>query len=143
MDSISDQRSYTEYSLESIGTRTQVCDRTQIFKTVTFFLQRIIRCGLALYCDLSGLDLKRLFCIRRGDQCTADDNSSPDIQTGQCIEVFHRIGIYNLDGLKKCTIVYHKETKVFGSSVVAYPATNLDFFVIVALSVSVDFSDGC
>ena len=76
MDCVCDQGTYAEYSLEGVSARTQMCDGTQIFQGVAFFLQRVIRSRRTLYSNLYSLDLKRLFCIRGSNQGTLYDDGS-------------------------------------------------------------------
>ena len=70
VDGICDQGTYTEYSLEGVGARTQMGDGTQIFQGVALFLQRIVRSGRAFYRNLSGLNFEWLLCVRGSNQGT-------------------------------------------------------------------------
>ena len=74
MDRVSCQGTYTEHSLESIGTCSQMRDGTQILKAVAFLLKRIIRSGRSLNGYLGRLNLERLLCLRGRNQSTFYDN---------------------------------------------------------------------
>ena len=49
--------------------------------------------------------------------------------------------IYDLQGLKKSTVMQYQETEGLGITVAYYPAANLDLLVQIFLSVSENFSD--
>ena len=129
VDGVCNQGTHAEYGLEGVGSRTQMGDGTHVLQAVTFLLQRIIRCGSALDGDLFCLDLEGLFCFRSRNQSSFDDNGSADVDLGQLLEVCHGVVIYDLQGLKKSTVVQYQETEGFGITVAPYPATDLDFFV--------------
>ena len=96
VDRISDQGTYTEHGLESVGSRTQMGNCTQVFHAVAFFLQRIIRCGSALYADLGCLDLKWLFCLWGCHQSSLYDDGCTYVQFGDLCKVLHGIVVYHL-----------------------------------------------
>ena len=108
---------------------------TQVLQRMTFFLQRIIRCGSALYSYLHCLNLKRLFCLRGSYQRSFYDHSCSYIQFADLCKVLHGIMIYYLQSLKKRTIMKHQETKALGISDTAYPAAYGNFFIEISFSV--------
>ena len=79
MDRVSDQGTHAEYSLEGIGTRAEVRDRTKIFEGVAFFLERVVCAGSTLNGNFCCLDLKRLLCLRCCNESTFYDNGSADV----------------------------------------------------------------
>ena len=79
MDRVSDQGTHTEYSLECIGTRAKVRDRTKIFEGVAFFLERVVCAGSPLNGNFCCLDLKRLLCLRCCHKSTFNDDGSADV----------------------------------------------------------------
>ena len=79
VDRVGDQGTHTEYSLEGVGTRTKVRDRTKVFEGVTLFLERVIRAGSAFNDNFCRLDLERLLCLRCCNESTFYDNGSADI----------------------------------------------------------------
>ena len=107
VDRISGQRTNSEYCLEGISSRTEMCDTSQIFKAVTFFLKWVIRCGSSFYHNFVCLDLKWLFCFRCRDQRTGNDNGCSYIQFGNLCKVFHFIVVYDLQCLKESTVMQH------------------------------------
>ena len=79
VDRVGDQGTHTEYSLEGVGTRTKVRDRTKVFEGVTLFLERVIRAGSAFNNNLCRLDLERLLCLRCCNESTFYDDGSADV----------------------------------------------------------------
>ena len=77
MDRIGAEGTNTEYCLEGVGSRTQMGNGTKVFHGVAFFLQRVIRCGNALYGNFCRLNLKRLFCPRGSNEGTFYDDAAP------------------------------------------------------------------
>ena len=67
MDCIGNQGAYTEHRLEGIRPCPQMGHGPQIFKAVTFRLNRIIRRGSTFHINTVRLNLKRLFCLRCRD----------------------------------------------------------------------------
>ena len=111
MNRIRCQRTHTEYSLKCIRSRTQMRNRSQILKRMTFLLQRIIRSRRSLDLHFIRLNLKRLFCLRSSDKRSFHNNRSSDIQFRNFRKVLHLIMIYNLKRLKIRTVIYYNETK--------------------------------
>ena len=114
MDRIGAEGTNTEDCLEGVGSRTQMGNGTKVFHGVAFFLQRVIRCGNALYGNFCRLNLKRLFCLRGSNEST-----------------------------KIASVVQNDETKGFGITYAAHPAAYGYFFVQVCFPVFINLSDGC
>ena len=76
MDRVSDQGTHTEYSLECICTCAEMRNRTKIFESVAFFLERVVCAGSTLNGNFCCLDLKRLLCLRSRNESTFYDNGS-------------------------------------------------------------------
>mgnify|MGYP000790738361 CR=1 FL=1 len=143
MDRICAEGTNTEDCLEGVGSRTQMRNRTKVFHGVAFFLQRIIRCGNALYGNFCRLNLKRLFCLRGSNEDTFYDDGCADVHFGNLSEVFHLIVVYDLQGFEIASVVQNDETKGFGITYAAHPAAYGYFFVQVCFPVFINLSDGC
>ena len=116
---------------------------TQVFHAVAFFLQRIIRCGSALYADLGCLDLKWLFCLWGCHQSSLYDDGCTYVQFGDLCKILHSIMINNLKGLKKSTIMKHNKSKCLGITYTSDPATYSNLFIQILLSVFINFFYCC
>ena len=143
MDRIGAEGTNTEYCLEGVGSRTQMGNGTKVFHGVAFFLQRVIRCGNALYGNFCRLNLKRLFCLRGSNEGTFYDDGCADVHFGNLSEVFHLIVVYDLQGFEIASVVQNDETKGFGITYAAHPAAYGYFFVQVCFPVFINLSDGC
>ena len=135
MNRIRCQRTHTEYSLKCIRSRTQMRNRSQILKRMTFLLQRIIRSRRSLDLHFIRLNLKRLFCLRSSDKRSFHNNRSSDVQFRNFRKVLHLIMIYNLKRLKIRTVIYYNETKCLWISETANPASYRYFFAKIWFSV--------
>ena len=123
MNRISDQGTNSEHCLERIGSGTQMCNGTQIFKAVTLLLQRVIRSACTFHYNLVCLHLKGLFCTGRLYNRTCYNDSCSDADFGNiCIIIQLVRCVYNLQRLKKGTVIYNQESKIFGIPVASYPA---------------------
>ena len=59
------------------------------------------------------LDLKRLFCLRCRHQCSFYDHGCSDIQSWQIsCKILHVVMIYDLQGLKKSTVMQYQEIQM-------------------------------
>ena len=143
MDRIGAEGTNTEDCLEGVGSRTQMGNGTKVFHGVAFFLQRVIRCGNALYGNFCCLNLKRLFCLRGSNEDTFYDDGCADVHFGNLSEVFHLIVVYDLQGFEIASVVQNDETKGFGITYAAHPAAYGYFFVQVYFPVFINLSDGC
>ena len=97
MNRISDQGTNSEHCLERIGSGTQMCNGTQIFKAVTLLLQRVIRSACTFHYNLVCLHLKGLFCTGRLYNRTCYNDSCSDADFGNiCIIIQLVRCVYNL-----------------------------------------------
>ena len=140
MYSVSCQGAYAEYGLECIGSGTEMGDRPQVFKGMAFLLKRVIGRGRTLNQDLRSLDFKRLFCFRRGDQLTFDDDGSPYIQLGYIGKVLQCIMINYLQCFNIESVDDDYKTNGFLSSDYSYPAAKRNFFIDISFSGTVNLS---
>ena len=137
MDRVSDQRAHTEHRAEHIGPRTQIADLPEKFHRVALRLQRIIRCGSALYAHLFRFDLKRLLGVRRQDHFARNGQRGTDIGLRDLFVIREeRFFVYDLYGLKERTVVQFDKAEFVGVSVVSDPAFDQDFLSRVSFGVS-------
>ena len=143
MDRIGAEGTNTEYCLEGVGSRTQMGNGTKVFHGVAFFLQRVIRCGNALYGNFCCLNFKWLFCLRCCNEGTLYDDGCANVHFRNLSKVFHLIVVHNLQCFKIASVVQNDETKGFGITYAADPAAYGYFFVQVCFPVFINLSDGC
>ena len=134
---IGDQGTNPEYGLEGVGSGAQMGNRSQILEGVTLLLQRVIRCGIALYSDLCCLNLEGLLCLRGGHQGSLYDNSCAYVQLGDLLEVLHVVMIYDLQCLEIASVSHNQETEGLGTTVAAEPACYGDFLIQIAFSITI------
>ena len=134
MDGISDQRANSEYCLEGVGTVSQMRNGTKVFHSVTLILNRIVRAGLALYGNLSCLNLERLLSLRGKGEDTLYDHCCTDVGVSNLIKVSHDVMIDNLNLLKEGSIGQDQEPEILGITVISYPTSNVDFFACISVS---------
>ena len=137
MDGIGDQGAHPKYSLEGVRSGPQMRNGPQVLKGVTLLLQRVIRCGIALYGDLCSLNLEGLFGLRGSYQGSLYDDSCAYIQLGDLLEVLHVVMIYDLQCLEKASVSHHQEAEGLGAAVTADPAGYGDFLVQIALGITI------
>ena len=135
------QGTYTEHRFKRIGSRTQMRNGTQILKRMTFLLQRIIRCGSPFHGYLCCLDLKRLFCFRRRHQLSFYNDCCSDINLADFLIILQTISIYNLNRLKKGTIIHYNESKIFGITVTSYPSADRYLLIFISDRIFENLSD--
>ena len=143
VDRVCTKGTYTKYRLESVCSRSQMCHGSQVFQSMTFLLKRIIRCRCAFYLYFISLNFKRLFCFRCRNQSSPDDNSSAYIQLADFGKIRHIVVIYNLQCLKKSTIMKYDKTKCLGTTYASYPSSYSYFPIQVFFSVFINFFYSC
>lgn len=102
---------------------------------MAFFLQRVIRCGNALYGNFCCLNFKWLFCLRCCNEGTLYDDGCANVHFRNLSKVFHLIVVHNLQCFKIASVVQNDETKGFGITYAADPAAYGYFFVQVCFPV--------
>ena len=104
---------------------------------MTLLLQRVIRCGIALYGDLCGLNLEGLLRLRSSYQGSLYDNGCAYIQLGDLFKVLHVVMIYDLQCLEIASVSHHQEAEGLGAAVTADPAGYGDFLVQIAFGITI------
>ena len=113
-------------------------------QTWTLLLQRIIRCGSTFHGYLCCLDLKRLFCFRRRHQLSFYNDCCSDINLADFLIILQTISIYNLNRLKKGTVIHYNESKIFGITVTSYPSADRYLLIFISdriLKISLTFTN--
>lgn len=83
-----------------------MCNGAQIFIGMAFLLQRIIRRAGTFQDDLPGMQLKRLFCIRRQYQFSTAENAAAGTNLANLFKILHdSIFKYDLQVFKKSSII--------------------------------------
>ena len=89
---------------------------------MALLLERVVRCGIAFDRDLACLNLKGLFCVRRCDEGTADDEGGTDIDFPNGLEIRQIVMVDNLQGLKKTAVADGQKAEGLGIAIRAHPA---------------------
>ena len=134
---IGNQGANPEYSLEGIGSGTQMRNGSQILKGVALFLQRIIRRGIALYHNLFRLNLEGLLCLRCSNQSSLYNHGRAHVQLGNLFKILHVIMVYDLQCLEAASVSHNQEAEGLGSTVTAEPACYGDFLIQIAFSITI------
>ena len=141
VDCVCYQGTYSEYSGEHVGSRSQMCDFTQEFHGVTLRLQRVVRSGGCFHIDFSRLDFERLLGIWSQFHYTLNFQCSCHISLGDFFEVSQELFfINNLYGLEEGSVIQFNEAELVGCTVVTYPTLDYDFLSAVFCGISVEFS---
>ena len=127
VDGICSQGPYTKYSLEHIGTGTQMGHGAQKFHRVALFLHGIVAGGGTLNGYLGRLNFKGLLGIGGQQDFTLDDQSGTHVYFGNFLEIFHGVMIDHLDGSKKSAVIHNDEAKLLAGANRAHPAADGDF----------------
>ena len=134
-------RTHAENCAEGVGARTQVCDGTQKFHRMTFFLKRIIRGGQSFDHNLICVDLIRLFCFRGHNERTLYNNGSTNVEFTDLIKIIHLIAFkYDLYILEGSTIVQFNKAQVFGCTDGSDPSGHSQLLVCIFLRAGCELS---
>ena len=117
MDRVGDQGADTECCLEHVGAGAEMRDGAQILHGVALFLKRVIGSAGALDGDLGCLDLERLLCLGRSDQCAADHQGCADLDFRDLGEVRHVVVVDDLQLVKVSSVADHQEAEGLGVTV--------------------------
>ena len=137
VDRISDQRANAEHRTEHIRSRTQIANLSEEFHRMALRLQRVVRCGCALYTHLFRLDFKWLLRVRCQHHFADDSQRGADIGLRDFfVVVKKRFFIYDLYGFKERTIVQFNKAELIGISVISDPALDQDLLPCIRIGVA-------
>ena len=139
MDCHCNQAAHTEGCGEQVCSGTQICDFTQKFYGVAFFLQGIIGGGGAFHINLCCLYLEGLLCFGGFHQKTFYNQRRADILLGDFFIILQSFRFKNnLNIFEEGAVIQLDKAEILGDTHGANPAAQCDLFICIRRSVAVD-----
>ncbi len=105
-------RAHSERRTVDVCTGTYMTYGSQILERMTFFLKRIIRCGLPFYLNFGRVYFKRLICLGRHHKYSPDVDCGTDIELGYFVEIGYFSVLKNyLKIFEGTSVVYFKKAE--------------------------------